>query len=146
MESSYSKSTDQQQDKQARQNERDKLNGYRHEAEHNDAAFVHAVELLQSGAKLRDLSPEDAREVAAAVGNQTMLRLLSGGGSVPLAPAPPGSGTADALPETAINIRWPVLSELPVFARDGPLPRRAFPVDCFCPMGQQAGSGVIPDG
>ena len=140
-------SNDTQQDKQTKQEQQQqKVNEQRRQTETPHPAFVHAAQLLQSGAKLRDLLPEEAREVAAAIGNQAVLQLLNGGKPIPLAPAPPGRGTEQALPETEVSIRWPILIAPPHFARNGPLPESVFPIDRFVPMGRQAGSGVIPDG
>ena len=110
------------------------------------AAFAHAAQLLQSGAKLQDLSPEEMREVAAAIGNQSVLQLLHGGNPVPLTSPPPGRSTEEALPVTAVDIRWPSLCALPGSERDGPLFGKAFSIEWLRPMGQCMGNEVIPDG
>lgn len=146
MENSYSAGKDSRQDNKTQQERQKKMPEHRRQSSEPTAAFVHAAQLLQSGARLQDLSPQEAREVAAAIGNQSVLKLLRGGKSVPLASAPPGRGSGEALPETAVDIRWPILCALPGFKRDGPLPSRAFQMECFRPMGQRMGSGVIPDG
>ena len=146
MESSYSAGKDSRQDNKIRQERQQKTPEHRRQSDDPAAAFVHAAQLLQSGARLQDLSPEEAREVASAIGNQSMLNLMHGGGSIPLAAAPPGRSTEEALPETAVDIRWPILCALPGFKRDGPLPGKAFQMDRFRPMGQCTGNGVIPDG
>ena len=146
MESSYSAGKDSRQDNKIRQERQQKMPEHRRQSDDPAAAFVHAAQLLQSGARLQDLSPQEAREVAAAIGNQSVLKLLHGERSVPLASAPPGRGKEEALPETAVDIRWPILCALPGFKRDGPLPGKAFQTECFRPMGQRMGNGVIPDG
>lgn len=146
MESSYSKDTQQSRDAKQEQRQQQKVTEQRRQADAPSAAFVHAAQLLQSGAKLRDLSPEEAREVAAAVGNQTVLQLLRGGDPIPLAPAPPGRETERTLPVTAVDVRWPALNTLPELPRSGPFPEGVFPVEHFRPMGQYAGGGVIPNG
>ena len=142
MESSYSSGKDLQRESRIQKEAPD----HRRQSDEPAAAVVHAVQLLQSGAKLQDLSPEEAREVAAVIGNQSVLQLLSGGSSVPLASAPPDRSTEETLPETAVDIRWPILCVLPGFERDGPLSGQAFSMEHLRPMGQRTESGVIPDG
>ena len=146
MESEYNRSRDNRQENQQRQEQ--KKSEQSRQPETSNAAFVHASQLLQSGAKLRDLPPGEAFAVAEAVGNQTMLQLLRGGGAVPLAPAPPGRAgeAAEGLPEREADIRWPLLSVPPNFARDGPLPGQVFPINCLRPMGRRTETGVMPDG
>ena len=146
MESDYSKSREDRQDR--RQQQEQQKSERARQPEQSQAAFTHASQLLQSGAKLRDLPPEEARAVAGAVGNQTMLQLLRGGGAVSLAPAPPGRAgeAAEGLPEREVDIRWPFLAVPPNFARDGPLPGRVFPIECLRPMGRRREIGVMPDG
>ena len=148
MESEYSKSRDSRSDQQSKQADRQQkqIIEQPRQAEEISPVFYEATQTLQSGAKLRDLSPEELKEIAATVGNQTMLQLLRGGGGLPLAPAPPGRDGSKTLPETEVEIRWPILYVPPNFARDGPLPRSVFPIECFRPMGQYAESGVIPNG
>ena len=150
MENDFARNRDARRDareKQSAQRETQQREEARFQPETADAGLAHAAQLLQSGARLRDLSPEDVREVAAAVGNQTMLQFLrSGGGGVPLAPAPPGLQAGTVLPETEVAVRWPALCAPPVFARDGPLPGGVFPVEAFRPMGHRCESGVMPDG
>lgn len=146
MDNSYSASKDTRQENKTQQERQHKMPERRRQPDDPTTALAHASQLLQSGARLQDLSPEEAREIAATIGNQSVLKLLSGGNAIPLAPAPPGRSTEEALPETAVDIRWPILCALPGFKRDGPLPGKAFQMECFCPMGQCTGNGVIPDG
>jgi len=108
--------------------------------------LAQSARLLQSGAKLRDLSPEQAREVAAVIGNQAVLQLLHGGSPIKLAPAPPGARETEALPETAVDIRWPALTGPPKLIRDGPLPGGVFAVEHLREMGSSTAKGGAPDG
>ena len=143
MQQEYNINGDARQDSKVKQTE--KLSeAQRQQSLEFQPALVNAAAKLQSGAKLLDLSPEETREFASAVGNQTMLQLLRGGGAVPLAPTPPGPGNEASLPETEVRIRWPALSAPLNFARDGPLPGSVFPVSCLRPMGR--GGEVVPDG
>ena len=142
MENSYSPGKDLQRDDRKEQ----KLPDHQRHADEPTPAFAHAAQLLQSGAKLQDLSPAEAREVAATIGNQSVLRLLNGGNSVPLASAPPDRSADATLPETEVDVRWPILCPLPGFQRDGPLSGQAFSTERFRPMGRRTESGVIPDG
>ena len=146
MDNSYSADRDSRQDGRIQKERQKESPEHRRQPDEPTTAFVNAAQLLQSGARLQDLSPEEAREVASAIGNQSMLNLMHGGGSIPLAAAPPGRSTEEALPETAVDIRWPILCALPGFKRDGPLPGKAFQLECLHPMGQRMGNGVIPDG
>ena len=147
MESSYGKNEEKQQKKQDNREEQEEK---KKQAQQTNAspAFTHAVQMLQAGAKLSDLPPEEARELAAVLGNQTVLQLMNGGGrSAPLAPEPPSRGAAgDRLPETEVNIRWPMLCTLPEIQRSGSRPNGMFPIENFRPMGQYTESGVIPNG
>lgn len=146
MQSDYSRSKDSGQDRQTAQQARQQLSEQPQQAEAVSPMLYEASQMLQSGAKLQDLSPEELRELASAVGNQTMRQLLCGGGELPLAPAPPGREAVKALPETEVDIRWPALCTPPNLARDGPLPTGVFPIERFRPMGHSAEGGVIPDG
>ena len=148
MESDYSRNRDSRQNQQKPQESQQQKQFFDkpQQTEEFSPTFHEASQMLQSGARLRDLSPEELKELAATVGNQTMRQLLRGGGELPLAPAPPGREASGALPETEVDIRWPILCAPPSFARDGPLPGSVFPIECFRPMGQYAESGVIPNG
>ena len=146
MDNSYSADRDSRQDGRIQKERQKESPEHRRQPDEPTTAFVNAAQLLQSGARLQDLSPQEAREVAAAIGNQSVLRLLRGGNTVPLASAPPGRGTEESLPETEVDVRWPLLCALPGFKRDGPLPRKAFQTECFHPLGQRMENGVIPGG
>jgi len=117
-----------------------------HRREEPGAALIQAMTLLQAGARLRDLSPEQAREVAAVLGNQTVLQLLHGGSAVKLAPAPPGGRTEEALPVTAVDIRWPALAVPPGLNRDGRPPGGVFDPEHLREMGRYGAEEVPPDG
>lgn len=143
MENDYGKSNDAVRDQQT---ERKRQAPERNGEKQTGIAPSRAAQLLQSGAKLRDLSPEELREMAAAVGNQTMIRLLQGGDAVPLAPAPPDRDAAAELPENTVEIRWPALCVPPTMARDRPLPDGVFSVEALRPMGRGPGNGVTADG
>jgi len=142
LENSYTADKEQKLAPQRQQQEQSRT----HQREEMSPAMTQAAMLMQSGAKLQDLSPEQAREVAAVIGNQAVLQLLHGGSPIRLAPAPPGRGTVEALPETEADVRWPALAVLPNLIRDGPLPGGVFPADRLRPMGAYGARGVPPDG
>ena len=73
---------------------------------------------------------------------------MNGGGKpVPLAPEPPiHKAEGQALPETQVNIRWPMLTALPEMQRSGERPKVMFSIENFRPMGQNTEGGVILDG
>ena len=144
---SYGKNEGRQQKKQE---EREQQEEQKKQAQKTDASpsFAHAVQLLQAGAKLQDLPPEEAQEVVQILGNQTVLRLMNGGGKLaPLAPEPPTHPSdADILPETQVDIRWPMLTALPQLQRSGKRPDAVFSIENIRPMGRYTEGGVILDG
>jgi len=102
-----------------------------------EAALTQAMQHLQAGAGLQDLSPCELREVAALLGNRTLLNLLGGtGDSAPLAPER-GAKRCDGteLPLTTVDVRWPALTEPPFLARSGTLPKGVFPMEQWRTMG-----------
>ena len=144
---SYDKNEDKQQKKQE---ERERREEQIRQAQQTNAspAFAHAAQLLQAGARLQDLPPEEAREVVHILGNQTVLRLMNGGGKLaPLAPEPPNAvSSTNTLPLTQVDIRWPMLCALPQLQRSGKGPGAVFSIENFRPMGQNTEGGVILDG
>jgi len=143
LENSYSGPDKEQTQKQQREQQRESSI---HQREGPGPALAQGLQLIQAGAKLQDLSPQQAREVAAVLGNQNVLQLLRGGSPVKLAPAPPGGRTEEALPVTEVDIRWPAVTVPPKMIRDGPIPPSIFPADHFRPMGVYGSKGVPPDG